>query len=72
MKRIVILLLLVTGELGWAGTVGLWKDRKSYITDGMLATLHEAGWKTVLLEGMDNHIYFYTWDGLVVRLDVAQ
>lgn len=25
----------------------------------------------VTLEGMDNHIYFYTWDGLVVRLDVA-
>lgn len=25
----------------------------------------------VTLEGLDNHIFFYTWDGLVVRLDVA-
>ena len=55
MKKIVLLLLLVTvvGRVGWAKTVGLWKDRRSYITDGMLATLHEAGWRTVILERQD-------------------
>ena len=53
MKRIVLLLLLVTGEVGWSKTVGLWKDGRSYIRDGMLATLHEAGWKTVILQGAE-------------------
>ncbi|MDP6114746.1 MAG: HEAT repeat domain-containing protein [Planctomycetota bacterium] len=48
-----ILATLVAGSTVWGGTVGLWKDRKSYITDGMLATLREAGWKTMILEGKD-------------------
>ena len=26
----------------------------------------------VTLEGWDNHIFFYTWDGLIVRLDVGE
>ncbi|MDP6355952.1 MAG: hypothetical protein QF473_12655 [Planctomycetota bacterium] len=48
-----ILAMLVAGSTVWGGTIGLRKDRKSYITDGMLATLREAGWKTVILEGKD-------------------
>ena len=49
MKKIVLALLLVTviGKAGWVKTVGLWKDGRSYIRDGMLATLHEEGWSSV-------------------------
>jgi len=53
MKKALVLLLLVTGDVGWGKTVGLWKDGRSYIRDGMLATLQEAGWKTVILQGAD-------------------
>ena len=40
---------------------------------GVKKALTEVSRRNVVtLEGMDNHIYFYTWDGLIVRLDVAQ
>ena len=51
MKKMLVLLLLVTGEVGWGKTVGLWQDARSYIREGMLATLKEAGWQTVILQG---------------------
>ncbi|MDD5677396.1 MAG: HEAT repeat domain-containing protein [Kiritimatiellae bacterium] len=50
---LIIGLLAATGITGWSKTAGLWKDSKSYITDGMLKTLQDAGWKTVILEGKD-------------------
>lgn len=34
-------------------TVGLWKDARSYITDGMLKTFQEDGWQTIILQGKD-------------------
>ena len=47
-------------------TVGLWKDARSYITDGMLATLREAGWETVILERAD-----LSEEGKLADLDVV-
>ena len=47
------LLVLMMGDVAWGRTVGLWKDARSYITDGMLATLREGGWQTVILERKD-------------------
>jgi HEAT repeat protein len=45
--------MLLAGGTVWGGTVGLWKDERSYITDGMLKTMNEAGWQTVILQGKD-------------------
>ena len=45
--------MLVMGHVGWGRTVGIWKDGRSYIRDGMLKTLQEAGWETVILAGSD-------------------
>ncbi|NLE66066.1 MAG: hypothetical protein GX608_01430 [Lentisphaerae bacterium] len=54
MKRLVFLLLCAAMiETGWGKTVGLWRDDRSYITDGMLKTLQAAGWQTVILSGKD-------------------
>ena len=54
MKRLVFLLLCSAMiETGWGKTVGLWRDDRSYITDGMLKTLQAAGWQTVILSGKD-------------------
>jgi HEAT repeat protein len=56
MKRMnlcLTLALLLVGGTVWGGTVGLWKDGRSYITDGMLKTLTNDGWKTVILQGKD-------------------
>ena len=52
-KPCLALTMLLAGGAAWCGTVGLWKDGRSYIRDGMLATLHEAGWKSVILQGAD-------------------
>ena len=41
---VLVLLVLVAAPVCAGKTVGLWKDRRSYITDGMLKTLEEAGW----------------------------
>ncbi|MDD5679167.1 MAG: hypothetical protein PHW60_14430, partial [Kiritimatiellae bacterium] len=46
-------LLSAAAVTGWSKTAGLWKDGRSEITDGMLKTLREAGWQTVLLTGED-------------------
>ena len=45
--------LVLAGQLAWPKTVGIWKDGRSYIRDGMLKTLQEAGWETVILAGAD-------------------
>ncbi|MDD5679415.1 MAG: hypothetical protein PHW60_15715, partial [Kiritimatiellae bacterium] len=50
---IVLGLLAITGATGWSGTLGLLDDGRSYITDGMLKTIHEAGWQTVMLKAKD-------------------
>ena len=47
------ILLAFASELGLGKTVGLWKDARSAITDGMIKTLQEAGWQTVILQGRD-------------------
>jgi HEAT repeat protein len=39
--------------LSWGKTVGLWKDERSHISDGMLKTLNDAGWQTTILTGND-------------------
>jgi len=39
----------------------------------VVASLSEVSKRNVItLQGLRNHIFFYTWDGLVVRLDVAE
>lgn len=48
----VFLFAALTG-IGWGRTIGLWKDGRSYITDGMLKTLQDDGWQTVILQGKD-------------------
>ena len=54
MKRVLLVLVCAAMiETGWGKTVGLWKDERSYITDGMLKTLQAAGWQTVILQGKD-------------------
>ena len=50
---VVMLSVTVLAEVGLAKTVGIWKDRKSGYGDGMLTTLQEAGWQTVILQGKD-------------------
>jgi len=40
---------------------------------GVKEALTEVSRRNVVtLEGMDNHIFFYTWDGLIVRFDVGE
>ena len=55
MKRalLALILLAAAGQCAAGKTVGIWKDRKSGFGDGLLATLHEAGWQTVVLAGKD-------------------
>ena len=50
--RLMLALFLAAGTV-WSGTVGLWKDGRSYISDGMLKTLADEGWQTVILHGKD-------------------
>ena len=52
-KSCLMLAMFLAAGTVWSGTVGLWKDGRSYITDGMLKTLAEAGWQTVILQGKD-------------------
>jgi len=54
-KKMVVGLLVCVCVMstGWGKTIGLWKDAKSGITDGMLKTLSEAGWTTTILSGKD-------------------
>jgi len=47
------LTMLATTSVCSGKTVGIWKDRKSGYGDGMLTTLKEAGWQTVILQGKD-------------------
>ncbi len=47
------ILLGFAAQAGFGKTVGLWKDPRSAITDGMIKTLHEEGWQTVILQGKD-------------------
>ena len=52
--RLALLLFLAMLTQGvWGRTIGLWKDGRSAITDGMLMTLKQAGWETVILQGND-------------------
>jgi len=53
LKALLILGLLLIGVPVWGRTVGILKDDRSYINDGMLKTLSEAGWTTILLSGTD-------------------
>ena len=46
-----VVLALATAAHG--RSVGIWKDGRSYIGDGMLKTLQEEGWQTVILAGND-------------------
>ncbi|NLB54964.1 MAG: hypothetical protein GX811_04225, partial [Lentisphaerae bacterium] len=48
---VVVVFLLC--QLGSAKTVGLWKDARSAITDGLVQTLTDAGWEIVSLSGGD-------------------
>jgi len=50
--RVLVLLVLVS-QVGWGKTLGLWKDGRSEITDGMMKTFQEAGWTIVMLQGAD-------------------
>ncbi|MBI2190656.1 MAG: HEAT repeat domain-containing protein [Planctomycetes bacterium] len=52
-KSCLMLAILLAGGTVWGGTVGLWKDARSYISDGMLKTLTDAGWQTAILQGND-------------------
>lgn len=49
MKAALILGLLMANMTGWGKTVGIFKDERSEITDGMLKTLQDAGWQTVIM-----------------------
>jgi hypothetical protein len=53
MKKLAILILFVTARTTWSGTLGLWKESPIYVSDGMLKTLEQAGWKTVIIERAD-------------------
>ena len=55
MKRMLwaVVLAGMAATCACAKTVGIWKDRKSGYGDGMPATLREAGWDVVILEGKD-------------------
>ncbi|MDA1142333.1 MAG: HEAT repeat domain-containing protein [Planctomycetota bacterium] len=56
MKRLnlcLFLTVLLAAGTSWGATVGLWKDGRSYITEGMLKTLTDEGWQTVILQGKD-------------------
>ena len=48
-----MMIVLLAGGTAWGETVGIWKDARSYITDGMLKTLTDDGWQTVILQGKD-------------------
>jgi len=47
------LVAVVLVQSGWSKTIGLLKDNRSYISEGMLKTLNEAGWQTTILQGAD-------------------
>ena len=49
---LILAMFLSAGTVS-SGTVGIWKDGRSYITDGMLKTLAEAGWESAILHGKD-------------------
>ncbi|NLB54428.1 MAG: hypothetical protein GX811_01440, partial [Lentisphaerae bacterium] len=40
-------------SLGFSKSVGIWQDNRSHISDGMIMTLEQAGWETVILKGRD-------------------
>jgi len=48
-----LLVCVCVVSTGWGKTVGLWKDERSSINEGMLKTLAEAGWQTTILQGKD-------------------
>ncbi|NLE66461.1 MAG: HEAT repeat domain-containing protein, partial [Lentisphaerae bacterium] len=37
----------------WGKAIGIWKDERSAIAEGMLKTLQDDGWQTVILAGKD-------------------
>jgi len=37
----------------WGKTVGIWKDARSALNDGMIKTFSEAGWQPTILQGAD-------------------
>jgi len=45
--------VMLLAPSGWGKTIGLWKDARSAINDGMLKTFSEAGWTTTILSGND-------------------
>ncbi len=62
MKKTVLILLFIalSTQTGWCRTVGIWRDARSVIPDGLLATLRDAGWEIEFLvstrrDGNDLH-----------------
>ncbi|NLE68294.1 MAG: hypothetical protein GX608_12815 [Lentisphaerae bacterium] len=53
LKTTLFLSFFLCCAAGWGKTVGLWHDARSQITDGMLKTLQEDGWQTIILKGKD-------------------
>ncbi len=53
MLGLVVCGCLGSTSLSWGKSIGIWKDARSAINDGMLKTLGEAGWTTLILSGND-------------------